>query len=204
MRYVKRERYTTVLHALRDKHVIKVITGIRRCGKSTLLEMQRDTLKKQGENTIYYNFEDADVLQLNDWQALYRAIMEQCQSKRMNYVFLDEVQVINDFERLVDALFVKKNIDVYITGSNAFMLSSGLATLLSGRYFEINVLPFSFAEYKQYLPDATLNDYIHTGGMPGAMDMLSLGENYSLKYLNDVYNSVILQDVITRSNISNP
>lgn len=204
MRYVKRERYTTVLHALRDKHVIKVITGIRRCGKSTLLEMQRDTLKKQGENTIYYNFEDADVLQLNDWQTLYRAIMEQCQSKRMNYVFLDEVQVINDFERLVDALFVKKNIDVYITGSNAFMLSSGLATLLSGRYFEINVLPFSFAEYKQYLPDATLNDYIHTGGMPGAMDMLSLGENYSLKYLNDVYNSVILQDVITRSNISNP
>jgi len=84
------------------------------------------------------------------------------------------------------------------------MLSSGLATLLSGRYFEINVLPFSYAEYKQYLPNATLNDYIHTGGMPGAMDMLSLGENYSLKYLNDVYNSVVLQDVITRSNITSP
>ncbi len=204
MKSIKRKQYTTVLNALRDKNVIKVITGIRRCGKSTLLEMQRDELQKQGTNTIYYNFEDAENIQLNDWQTLHKVIVKQCKSNEMNYIFLDEVQMINGFERLVDSLFVKKNTDLYITGSNAFLLSSGLATLLSGRYFEINVFPFSFAEYKGCLPHATLNDYLHTGGMPGAMDMLSLGENYALKYLNDIYSSVMLQDVITRSNITNP
>ncbi len=204
MNTVKREQYTNVLNALRDKKVIKVLTGIRRCGKSTLLEMQRDALQKQGSNTVYLNFEDADNVNLNDWQTLYKAIIKQCKAKEMNYVFLDEIQMIDSFERLVDALFVKKNTDVYITGSNAFLLSSGLATLLSGRYYEINVLPFSYLEYKTCLPNATLNDYLHTGGMPGAVDMLSIGENYMLKYLNDVYNSVVLQDVIARSNISNP
>ncbi|MCZ2102009.1 MAG: ATP-binding protein [Chitinophagales bacterium] len=204
MHTIIRPQYTVVLNALRDKNVIKVITGIRRCGKSTLLEMQRDTLKKQGANTIYYNFEDADNVVLSDWQALYKAIIDQCKTEEMNYIFLDEVQMISGFERLVDALFVKKNTDIYITGSNAFLLSSGLATLLSGRYFEINVLPFSYKEYKESLPDATLNDYMQMGGMPGAVDMLSIGENYTLKYLNDIYNSVILQDVITRSNITNP
>lgn len=204
MKSIKRKQYTTVLNALRDKNVIKVITGIRRCGKSTLLEMQRDKLQKQGANTIYYNFEDAENVQLNDWQILHKVIVKQCKSDEMNYIFLDEVQMIDGFERLVDSLFVKKNTDLYITGSNAFLLSSGLATLLSGRYFEINVLPFSFAEYKECLPNATLNDYLHTGGMPGGVDMLSLGENYALKYLNDIYNSVVLQDVITRSNIINP
>ncbi len=204
MKSIIREEYTVVLNALRDKNVIKVITGIRRCGKSTLLEMQHDTLKIQGANTIYYNFEDADNVVLSDWQALYKAITDQCKTEEMNYIFLDEVQMISGFERLVDALFVKKNTDVFITGSNAFLLSSGLATLLSGRYFEINVLPFSYKEYKQSLPDATFNDYMQMGGMPGAVDMLSIGENYALKYLNDIYNSVILQDVITRSNITNP
>lgn len=204
MKIVKRALYTTILNDLRDKKVIKVITGIRRCGKSTLLEMQRDDLKRQNANTIYYNFEEAENVYFNDWQVLHNEILSQCKSNEMNYIFLDEVQMIDGFERLVDSLFVKKKTDLYITGSNAFLLSSGLATLLSGRYFEINVLPFSFSEYKQSLPYATLNDYLQTGGMPGAVDMLSIGENYALKYLNDVFNSVVFQDVIIHSNITQP
>ncbi|MGC4130641.1 MAG: ATP-binding protein [Bergeyella sp.] len=202
MKSIQRKQYTAVLDALQDKNLIKVVTGIRRCGKSTLLEMQREKLKKQGFHTLYYNFEDADTI--NDWNVLYKKIINGCKPDEMNYIFLDEVQMITDFERLVDSLFVQKNTDVYITGSNAFLLSSGLATLLSGRYFELNILPFSYSEYKECLPNATLNDYLHTGGMPGAVDLLSTGENFALKYLNDVYNSVVLQDVITRNNISNP
>lgn len=202
METVQRKQYTVVLDALQDKNLIKVVTGVRRCGKSTLLEMQREKLKNQGFNTLYYNFEDTDTI--NDWKVLYKKIIDSCLPDEMNYIFLDEVQMITDFERLVDSLFVQKNTDVYITGSNAFLLSSGLATLLSGRYYELNILPFSYSEYKECLPNATLNDYLHTGGMPGAVDLLSTGENFALKYLNDVYNSVVLQDVITRNNIRNP
>lgn len=204
MKIIQRKQYTAVLDALKDKNLIKVVTGIRRCGKSVLLEIQREKLKKQGFHTLYYNFEDAENLEPNDWNVLYNKIISQCKPDEMNYIFLDEVQMITDFERLVDSLFVKKNTDVYITGSNAFLLSSGLATLLSGRFFELNILPFSYSEYKECLPDATLNDYLHTGGMPGAVDLLSSGENLALQYLNDVYNSVVLQDVITRNNIGNP
>lgn len=201
---LQRREYSNVLRSLRDKNVIKVITGIRRCGKSTLLEMQRNVLQAEDKNTVYYNFEHAENTVFANWQELYKAILNQCKPDETNYIFLDEIQMIPDFERLVDALFVKKSTDIYITGSNAFMLSSGLATLLSGRYIEINVLPFSFSEYRELLPKATLNDYLHTGGMPGAIDLLSVGENISLQYLSDVYNSVILQDVITRNNISHP
>ncbi len=201
---IKRLQYSTLLKNLCDKKVIKILTGIRRCGKSTLLEMHRDELHAENRNTIYYNFEDADNASFENWQELYNIIVKQCKTEEPNYIFLDEVQMIPNFERLVDALFVKKNTDIYITGSNAFLLSSGLATLLSGRYFEINILPFSFSEYKEYRPDAILNDYLHTGGMPGVVDLLSVTENMALKYLLDVYNSVILQDVITRNNISHP
>ncbi len=204
MKLIRRKQYESVLDELQDKDLIKVISGIRRCGKSTLLELQREKLKKKGANTLYYNFEDADTLEPNDWRILHKRIMSRCKPNQMNYIFLDEVQMITGFERLVDSLFVQKNTDVYVTGSNAFMLSSSLATLLSGRYFELNILPFSYSEYKECRTDATLSDYLHTGGMPGAVDLLSAGENLAIKYLNDVFNSVVLQDVITRNNIGNP
>jgi len=201
---IQRKQYTAILDSLQDKNLIKVVTGIRRCGKSTLLEIQREKLEEKGLHTLYYNFEDPDMGASNQWNVLYKGIIDSCKPDEMNYIFLDEVQMITHFERLVDSLFVKENTDVYITGSNAFLLSSGLATLLSGRYFELNILPFSYLEYRECLPDATLTDYLHTGAMPGVVDLLSESENLALKYLNDVYNSVVLQDVITRNNISNP
>jgi predicted AAA+ superfamily ATPase len=200
---VKREYYEETLDALKDKHLIKVITGIRRCGKSTLLEMYRDKLKKEGNNTIYYNFEDAANIALQNWKVLHDEVMAQTISDKMNYVFLDEIQAVDEFEKMVDSLFVKKNIDLYITGSNAFILSSGLATLLSGRYFEINILPFSFKEYKQILPNSSLSNYLIQGGMPGALDLYLTSESLALKYLRDVYNSVVVQDIINHSKITN-
>ncbi|GHT15200.1 ATPase [Bacteroidia bacterium] len=200
---IRRIDYEATLKSLKNKHLIKVITGIRRCGKSTLMEMFRDDLKLAGENTIYYNFEDAENVQFSDWKALYDEIMKRYLPQKQNYIFLDEIQQISDFERLVDALYVKPNTDIYITGSNAFLLSSALATLLSGRYFEINILPFSYKEYKAIFSANSLSDYMNLGGMPGAMDLLLDNETLALKYLNDVYNSVILQDVINYNKITN-
>ena len=150
--------YLDQLIRFRDKQLIKVVTGIRRCGKSTLLELFRDELLKNGvieEQIISVNFEDAEYEDLMDRKALYNYIKERLVPNGMNYIFLDEIQHVDEWQRVVDSLFIKKNCDVYVAGSNAYLLSGELATLLSGRYVEIKMLPLSFAEYVSSFHDKT-------------------------------------------------
>lgn len=147
---IERKKYLDNLISLREKQIIKVITGVRRCGKSTLFELYIDYLKKTGvadDQVISINLEDLENADLLDYKSLYGYIAPKLSADKMNYIFIDEVQKCEGFEKAVDSLFIKKNCDVYITGSNAYLLSGELATLLSGRYIEIDMLPFSFKEY---------------------------------------------------------
>ena len=147
---VARETYLSKLRQLKDHNVIKVITGIRRSGKSTLLEAFKDELISQGvarSSIVFPNFEERENLNFTNWTTLYDEIIRSIGTGHKTYVFLDEVQLINDFEKLINSLYVKKNIDLYVTGSNAYLLSGELATLLTGRYIAIIVHPYSFKEY---------------------------------------------------------
>ena len=170
---VQRNEYLDQLKKWKDEQVIKVITGIRRCGKSTLLELYQDYLKSLGvteDQIISINFEELEYEELLDYKALYNYVKERLHKTKTTYVFLDEIQQVENFQKAVDSLYVKKNIDVYITGSNAYLLSGELATLLSGRYVEINMLPLSFAEFCQLKPDgdkdALFAEYMKNGGLP--------------------------------------
>ncbi len=148
--YTNRKEYIDKLLSYKDKDLIKVVSGLRRSGKSTLLELYRKELLKCGigkRQIQFYNFELPENFVGKNWDDIYFDIKKKLQANKINYVFLDEVQNIPSFEKLVDGLFATKNVDVYVTGSNAFLLSSELATLLSGRYIEISILPFSFNEY---------------------------------------------------------
>jgi predicted AAA+ superfamily ATPase len=143
-----------MLRNLKDQNIIKVITGVRRCGKSTLLQMFADELMYNGVEQAqiqFLNFEDLDTLAIGDILQIHTHIKNRLVEGKMNYVFLDEVQNVKDFQRLVDSLFIKKNCDVYITGSNAYLLSGELATLLTGRYIEINILPLQYYEFQEYM-----------------------------------------------------
>ena len=145
-----RQEYLDKLIAFKDKQIIKVVTGIRRCGKSTLLQIYHDYLINNNissEQIISINFEDYDYEELLDPHKLYDYIKVRLINNKKTYVFLDEIQNVKDFHKVVDSLFIKKNVDLYITGSNAYMLSSEIATLISGRYVEIKMLPLSFKEY---------------------------------------------------------
>jgi predicted AAA+ superfamily ATPase len=151
---IERKQYMQTLRSLKNQNIIKVITGVRRCGKSTLLQMFADELLQNGttqEQIQFYNFEDLDTLALGDIFQIHTHIKNKLIADKMNYIFLDEVQNVKEFQRLVDSLFIKKNCDVYITGSNAYLLSGELATLLTGRYIETEILPFSYAEYVDFL-----------------------------------------------------
>jgi len=150
---IERKQYMRILRSWKEKNVIKVLTGVRRCGKSTLLQMFADELLQNGvtkEQVQFYNFEDLDTLALGDIFQIHTHIKNKLVSDKMNYIFLDEIQNVKDFQRLVDSLFIKENCDVYITGSNAHLLSGELATLLTGRYIETEILPFSYAEYQEF------------------------------------------------------
>ena len=139
---IQREIYLSKLRQLKDQNLIKVITGVRRCGKSTLLEAFKEELLSSGisaENIVFLNFEERENLNFTNWTSLYDEIIKKVSSTEKYYIFLDEVQLINDFEKLINSLYTKKNIDLYITGSNAYLLSSELATLLTGRYISINI-----------------------------------------------------------------
>ena len=204
---IPREKYLENLIRFKDKQLIKVVTGVRRCGKSTLFELYQEYLLSHGveqEQICTYNLEAGEYMDIIDGKSLYRLVNEHLITDKMNYIFLDEVQRVADFQKAVDALFVKKNCDVYITGSNAYLLSGELATLLSGRYVEIKMLPLSFKEYVwaqtgDISEERMYQDYIYNSSFPY---VLALNETKDVQqYLEGIYDSIILKDVIARKRI---
>ena len=206
---IERPEYLEELKRWKDKDVIKVITGIRRCGKSTLFELFINYLKENGiknNQIIHINLEDADY-NFKDYKELYDYVTSKIDNKNNYYVFLDEVQNISEFQKAVDSLYIKKNVDVYITGSNAYLLSGELATLLSGRYIEIKMLPLSFKEYVSSFEDNsnTYNlflDYMKNGGMPGNINILKSNPNDIDRYLDGIFSTIVYKDIMARNNIS--
>lgn len=200
---VERKEYLDQLWAWKDEQIIKVVTGIRRCGKSVLLEQYQDRLRAAGveaEQMISINFEDLDYEDLLDYKALYQYIKERLCGGKMTYLFLDEIQNVPDFQKVVDSLYVKNNTDVYITGSNSYLLSSELATLLSGRYVEISMLPLSFREYVTVTGmqrEDAFAEYMKTGGIPYVAVMNRTDEKVN-QYLEGIYNTVIVKDIEER------
>ncbi len=204
---IERQEYLETLIRFKDKELIKIVTGIRRCGKSTLLEIYRNYLLKNGiskEQIISINLEDLTYGFIQNYMDLYNYINEKLLDDKMNYVFIDEVQIISEFQKAVDSLYIKKNVDLYITGSNAKLLSSELSTLLSGRYIEIKMLPLSFKEFQKATGidnlDALYKKYISTGSFPYTLK-LGNEDDVSL-YLSGLYNDVIIKDVMVRKNIA--
>ena len=214
--YTNRKDYISKLLAYKDKDLIKVVSGLRRSGKSTLFELYRQALLQMGvktEQIVFLNFEDFELRKfLNDLDALYTFIISQLDLSKPAYVFLDEVQNVYEFERLVDGLFVKPNVDVYITGSNAFLLSGELATLLSGRYIEISILPFSFKEYltarkidtsNRYLNyEALFFDYVNETSLPKGVDLREGGFDKIYEYLEAIYTTILEKDITQRHQIN--
>ncbi len=208
---IERGLYLKRLKQLKDQNLIKVITGIRRCGKSTLLEAFMNELLKEGvanENIIFLNFEERENLHLTNWTTLYDEIIEQVNPDNRYYIFLDEVQLIDDFERLVNSLFTKKNIDLYVTGSNAYLLSSELATLLTGRYIAINLQPYSFKEFasaysEEKNTDRLFRKYINESCFPEAVTLSKDRGNLVNDYLQSIYDTVIIKDISQRHSLRN-
>ena len=209
---ILRETYLAQLRQLKDQDLIKVATGVRRCGKSTLLEQFRDELLVSGVEPaciIFLNFEKLEMEELTDYKALYAYLTKKLHPHAMNYIFLDEIQKVEEFEKVVDSLQVKKNVDLYITGSNAFMLSGDLATLLSGRYISINVQPFSFQEYVAAFADVTneitqdrlFAQYLDSSSMPRAVTLSRQAPDMVNTYLRDVSDTVIYKDIAKRHKI---
>lgn len=208
MKRIERKEYLDKLIALKDKNIIKVITGVRRCGKSTLMEIFQDYLKGQGieeERIVAINLEDYDFFELRQPAKLHSYIKERLSKDKMTYVFIDEIQHCENFPDVVDSLYIKKNVDLYLTGSNAYMLSSEIATLISGRYIEIPMLPLSFKEYvsstggendlsKKYL------SYIENSSFPYSMELA--GQPKEIKdYLEGIYNTIVIKDISNRKKV---
>lgn len=208
---IQRETYLSKLRQLKNQNLIKVITGIRRSGKSTLLEAFKNELLSSGvssRNIIFINFEERENLNFTNWTALYDEIIKSLIPDNKYYIFLDEVQLINDFEKLINSLFVKKNIDLYITGSNAYLLSSELATLLTGRYIAINIQPYSFKEYALANEDEKNTDrlfrkYINESCFPEAVTLSRNSNDLVKDYLQTIYDTVIIKDIAKRYKLRN-
>lgn len=206
---IPRKEYLDFLIQSRDKQIIKVISGIRRCGKSTLFELYKEYLLNNGTEEaqiISINFEDMDYEELQDYHKLHQYIKERLLPDKMNYIFLDEIQHVSSFEKAVDSLFIKKNTDLYITGSNAYFMSGELATLLSGRYIELKMLPLSFSEYcignKENIPvREKYRKYIENGSFPYVLNYNS-NEKEIRDYLSGIYNTVLLKDIVARYKIT--
>lgn len=204
---IERKEYLQKLIDFKDTNIIKVVTGIRRCGKSTLFELYQEYLRKSAvlkEQMITINFEDLKYEKLQDYKELYKYISEQLKPNQMNYVFLDEIQVVENFQKTVDSLYIKKNVDIYITGSNAKLLAGELATLLSGRYVEIYMLPLSFAEYSLAVSDiqniqTRYNTYLENSSFPGTLELKTYGK--IREYLAGLYNTIVLKDIMERKKI---
>lgn len=208
---ISRETYLQKLRELRDQKLIKVVTGIRRSGKSTLLEAFKNELIESGvakRNIVFLNFEERQNMHLINWTTLYDEIIKNIKSDKKYYVFLDEVQLVEDFEKLINSLFTKKNIDLYVTGSNAYLLSSELATLLTGRYIAINVQPYSFQEYtlaysKEKNTDRLFRQYINTSCFPEAVTLSRINETLVNDYLQSIYETVVIKDIAQRYKLRN-
>ena len=207
MKFIERKEYLQQLISWRDKKVIKVITGVRRCGKSTLMDLYKSYLRQQGvkdEQIISINFEDYDYIDLLEPRNFYAYVKDRIVTDgRMTYCFFDEIQNVKDFERVVDSLYIKPNVDIYITGSNAYMLSSELATLLSGRYVEIKMLPLSFKEYIEASGDERelarkYRSYIEISSFPYVLDMKQ-DARVIREYLNGIYNTIVVKDITQRN-----
>lgn len=204
-----RKEYFERLIGYKDKKIIKVVTGVRRCGKSTLLKMFQDYLlahEVEQEQIISINFEDFEYESLWDAKALYEYLKEKILPNRMMYLILDEIQNVKDFQRVVDSFFIKENVDIYITGSNSYMLSGELATLLSGRYVKIEMLPFSFSEFVRAHQlennlERAYQSYIETSSFPYAIH-LEAAQNQIQDYLHSIYDTIILKDVVSRKKIT--
>lgn len=209
MSMIKRVEYLEELKKWKDKDLIKVVTGIRRCGKSTLLELFIEYLKEEKideEHIVSINLESLEY-NFSNYKDLYFYVVSKIKDDKKYYVFLDEIQNIEGFQKAVDSLYIKKNIDIYITGSNAFLLSGELATLLTGRYVEIKMLPLSFKEYVSAFSgnnnyQSLFLEYMKNGGMPGTISVLDLGINDINKYLDSIFSTVVFKDIMARNKIT--
>lgn len=210
MEKINRDHYLSILKNFKDQQIIKVITGIRRCGKSTLLEIYRDYLRDsmvEESQIISINFEDADYEELLDRRKLYDYIKTRLVKGKKTYVFLDEIQNVNEFEKTVDSLFINKDVDLYITGSNAYLLSSELATLLTGRYIEIKMLPLSFKEYVSAFKDKTdlsrkFRNYLRYSSFPQVVELYKVNPENITLFLDGIYHTILLKDVMQRKGIT--
>lgn len=207
---IQRPEYINFLMEWREKQIIKVISGIRRCGKSTLFDLFQEKLHEKDvekEQIISINFEEAENEFLCDSHALYEYVKSKMLPDRMNYIFLDEIQHVTDYQKAVDSLFIKKNADVYITGSNAYFMSGELATLLSGRYVELKMLPLSFREYTTAFPENSSKEdlyrnYVYNSSFPYTVSLNSRRNIHA--YLDGIYNTVVLNDIVARKKIQDP
>jgi len=209
---IERKNYIEQLQKLKDEHIIKVVTGLRRSGKSTLLEIFVQQIRSSGvpANSIQeYNFERPIFPKEYTWIDIYNSIIAKVDTENMNYIFLDEPQQISEFERLIDALYVEKHIDLYITGSNAYFLSGEIATLLSGRYITIHILPFSFNEFVETQLNTAFNkyelfnNYLYETSLPQGVLLRNQGADIQNMYIQDVYNTVVEKDIQQKYNIQN-
>jgi hypothetical protein len=208
---IQRTEYLNKLIAFKDKQLIKIVTGIRRCGKSTLLRLYQDYLRKQGiaeEQIISINFEDLDYEELTAYKKLHAYLKERLVKGKTTYIFLDEVHHVDDFPKVVDSLYIRENVDIYITGSNAYMLSSEIATLISGRYVQIEMLPLSFKEYMESTGSMEergikYTEYLQNSSFPYALELKNRPDEIR-DYLEGIFNTIVIKDIVNRKKITDP
>ena len=210
MKRIRRKDYLDWLIKWKEHQIIKVVTGVRRCGKSTLFDIYQEYLLEHevlNEQIIAINFENLDFEDLCDYKSLYKYIKSHLLPDKMNYIFLDEIQHVEDYQKVVDSLFLRENCDVYITGSNAYFMSGELATLLTGRYVELSMMPLSFKEFCEGLNNSNLslidkfNHYLALGSFPYVLKY-GYQESEAKEYINGIYNTILLNDIVKRLNIA--
>lgn len=210
MKRLERKNDLDWLIKWKDQQIIKVVTGVRRCGKSTLFAIYQDYLLQNGvaqEQILAINFEDLDFEALTDYKKLYRYVKERLLPDRMNYIFLDEIQHVSGYEKAVDSLFLRENCDLYLTGSNGYLLSGELATLLTGRYVELSMMPLSFKEFCAGLEEDTtplsgkFERYIRAGSFPYVL-RYGYGEREAREYMSGIYNTILLNDIVKRLRVA--